>query len=103
MEAIADAEKPAIAGASLYELAWLIQRGRIEIAVTPKRFLGQIARRFTVLPITAEVAGLAAGLPPDYPSDPMDRLIGATALAHGVPLVTRDRAIRGSGAVPVIW
>ncbi len=67
------------------------------------RFLARISERFRVLPITAEIAQLAAELPDSYPSDPMDRLIGATALAQGVPLVTRDRAIRSSRAVPVIW
>jgi predicted nucleic acid-binding protein len=33
----------------------------------------------------------------------MDRLIGATALDRGVPLITRDRAIRESNALNVIW
>jgi PIN domain nuclease of toxin-antitoxin system len=37
------------------------------------------------------------------PLDPMDRIIGATALDRGIPQVTRDKAIRKSKAVPVIW
>ncbi|HEX9969601.1 MAG TPA: PIN domain-containing protein [Acidimicrobiales bacterium] len=35
--------------------------------------------------------------------DPWDRLIVATALAHDVALVTRDRAISAVGGVAVVW
>jgi PIN domain nuclease of toxin-antitoxin system len=56
-----------------------------------------------VLPITPEIAARAAGFPDSYPKDPQDRLIGATALAEGVELVTHDKSIRRSGLVPVIW
>ena len=42
-------------------------------------------------------------LPASYPKDPADRIIGATALVEDMPLVTADRAIRNSRAVPTIW
>ena len=35
----------------------------------------------------------------DFSSDPADELIAAASLAHGVPLVTRDRKIRKSKLV----
>ncbi|MGH7490574.1 MAG: PIN domain-containing protein [bacterium] len=35
--------------------------------------------------------------------DPIDCLIAATALAHHVPLITKDDRIRQSGVVPTIW
>ena len=38
-----------------------------------------------------------------YNSDPADRLIGATALTHNIPLITADTRIRASGEVPTIW
>lgn len=42
-------------------------------------------------------------LPPDgFHGDPADRLIVATALAHGLVLATHDQAIRSSG-VAAIW
>jgi PIN domain len=56
-----------------------------------------------VLPATPEIAARAVSLPDSYPKDPQDRLIGATALAEGMDLVTRNRLIKKSGAVPVIW
>jgi PIN domain nuclease of toxin-antitoxin system len=33
--------------------------------------------------------------------DPADELIGATSVVHQVPLVTRDRGLRGSKLVPL--
>ena len=48
-------------------------------------------------PITAAIAIDASYLPGDFHSDPMDRLIVATARCLGVPIVTRDRKILGYG------
>ena len=93
----------AISCVTLYELAWLIQNDRVYMAQSLAAFLAQVEARFIVLPITASIAQLAAEFSAPYPSDPMDRLIGATALDHGIPLVTRDKAIRNSKAVSVIW
>ena len=42
-------------------------------------------------------------LPANFPKDPVDRLIAATALIEDIPLITADREIRKSGAVPTIW
>ena len=44
-------------------------------------------------PTMAMIAASAAALPSSFPRDPMDRLIYATAIEHGVKLVTRDEAI----------
>jgi PIN domain nuclease of toxin-antitoxin system len=45
----------------------------------------------------------ALALPASYPKDPSDRIIGATALVEGLSLLTADREIRKSRAVPTIW
>lgn len=45
----------------------------------------------------------AFDLPAKYPNDPVDRIIGATALVEDIPLVTADREIRKSRVVPTIW
>jgi PIN domain nuclease of toxin-antitoxin system len=42
-------------------------------------------------------------MPAAYPSDPRDRIIGATALIEGLPLVTADEQIQRSRAVKTIW
>jgi len=43
------------------------------------------------------------GLPAGYPKDLADRIIGATALVEGIPLVAADDDIRRSKAMRTIW
>jgi PIN domain nuclease of toxin-antitoxin system len=56
-----------------------------------------------ILPITLDIAVLTAQFPPDFPSDPMDRIIAATARAEGLPLVTADERILNCPVVKTIW
>lgn len=93
----------AISAISLWELAWLASHGRLEVLGTVDAFVRRISSRTSIRPITAEIAVLASQFPAPYPGDPCDRLIGATALAEGVPLVTKDRGIRGYKPIRTIW
>jgi PIN domain nuclease of toxin-antitoxin system len=93
----------AISGITLWELASLVARGRIQAYGTIERSTEQFVEGVTVLPITPEIAALAAQFPDSYSHDPADRLIGATALAHGLALVTRDENIRKSPLLKTIW
>jgi PIN domain nuclease of toxin-antitoxin system len=93
----------AIAGITLYEIGWLHQNKRIAIGTTLSSVLAEIDARFIVLPISSAIAQIAAELPVPYPSDPMDRIIGASALDAGCPLITSDWLIRKSKALQVIW
>ena len=81
----------------------LIDKGRIRVDAGVDSFLEELESRFVVLAINAKIGALAMALPKLYPKDPIDRIIGATALAHGLSLVTADGAIRRSKAVPTIW
>ena len=47
-----------------------------------------------MLPIRGRAYARELGLPADYPKDPADRIIGATALVEGMSLLTADREIR---------
>jgi len=42
-------------------------------------------------------------LPPEFPKDPSDRLIAATAMVEGMPLVTADQRIRKSKVLETVW
>lgn len=54
-------------------------------------------------PITLDVTAAFRQIPRDALGDPWDRFITATAMALGLPLVTRDGRIRESGLVETIW
>lgn len=93
----------AISDITLLELATLTAKGRIRLDISLESFLAEIETRFTVLPITGRVCVLALSLPEAYPKDPADRIIAATAMAEGLPLLTADREIRRSKALQTIW
>ena len=93
----------AISAVSLWELASLVARGRIRSYGTVESSVKQLIEGVTIKPITPEIATLAAQFPDDYPHDPADRLIGATARAEALALVTRDERIRKSALLKTIW
>lgn len=93
----------AISAITLWELGWLATHGRLTFAGTVDAFVEKISSRTAILPITVKVAVLANQLPANYSGDPCDRLIGATALADGLPLVTKDRNIRSCKQLRTIW
>ena len=93
----------AISAISLWELASLVARGRIRSYGTVESSVNRLIEGVTVKPVTPEIATLAAQFPDDYSRDPADRLIGATARAEGLALVTRDEGIRKSPLLKTIW
>jgi PIN domain nuclease of toxin-antitoxin system len=93
----------AISAITLWELAWLATHDRLEITGTVEAFVENITSRTAIRPVTVKIAVLANQLPIDYPGDPCDRLIGATALAEGIALVTKDTRIRACKQVKTIW
>jgi len=93
----------AISAITLWELAWLATHGRLAFAGPVDDFVKEISSRTAIRPITPRIAVLASQLPAIYPRDPGDRLIGATALAEGFALVTKDRTIRSFRQIKTIW
>ncbi len=93
----------AIAAITLWELAQLMTAGRLRITGAVDAFVEEIAGRMVVIPISPKIAVLETRFSTPYPRDPSDRLIGATAIAEGIALVTKDREIRNSGQVRTIW
>lgn len=95
----------AISSITLWEIAQLVDDGRVKIDGSTERFLESLCQRseLTVLEITPEIAALAFQFPPGFPRDPADRLIGATARAHGLPLVTKDQPMQDCALVDTVW
>lgn len=93
----------AICDITFLELATLVSKRRIHLNVPLESFLQEVESRFTVLPISSRACVQVLELPPAYPKDPTDRIIGATALVDGLVLLTADAAIRQSKVVQAIW
>jgi PIN domain nuclease of toxin-antitoxin system len=93
----------AVSDITLFEIALLASRKRINFAPDVGTTLSEVERQFVVLPVTANIALQAFELPSTYPNDPVDRIIAATALLEDMPLITADREIRKSRAVVTIW
>jgi PIN domain nuclease of toxin-antitoxin system len=102
-EARLKSEGVAISDISLFELARALSRERTQLTISVEAALAEVERRFIVLPINGQISLRALALPAAYPKDPADRNIGATALVEAIPLVTADREIRKSRALPTIW
>ncbi len=80
-----------------------ISGGRLRVLTSIRDFLQSVEKNFTVLPITSAIAERSVMFSARYPKDPSDRIIGATAIVHGLRLVTRDKQIRASKEVDCIW
>ncbi len=88
----------------LWEMAMLAARGKIDARGDPTAFINDLlqARHIRTLPITPEIAVLAQSDAFRH-GDPADRLVAATAIEHGVALVTADAELRKLRGLNAVW
>jgi PIN domain nuclease of toxin-antitoxin system len=93
-----------ISAVSLVEVVYLVERGHIAADAFERfvRVLGQENPAFKVFPLDYNVASALRSIPRDVVPDMPDRIIAATALHLGLPLITRDRRLQAAG-IPTIW
>ena len=101
---VSDRERRVLAGNTwslsaivLWELAKLAQLGRIDVDLDDPEIVRTLSS-LHVWPIDLAVSRQSTRL--DFTGDPADELIAATSVVHNVPLLTRDKRIRGSRVVP---
>lgn len=94
VRAVTEADELFVAAISWFELAWLARHERIEASIPVSAWLDGLARSVNTAGITPAIADTAVALPASFPNDPADRLIYASAVVRGMPLVTKDRALR---------
>ena len=89
---------------SLWEIAMLVAKNRLDPGVEISRFLHDMiqARGLRVMPITPEIAVLAQSEQFAH-GDPADRIIAATAMHFKARLVSADAQIRKLKSVEVVW
>ena len=98
----ADADRPLwVSEISLWEVATLVELGRIELRIPLRDWLERatappLVRRVGISPA---VAAEVAALPLTLHRDPADRIIIASARVLGATVLTRDRRIIESGLV----
>jgi PIN domain nuclease of toxin-antitoxin system len=105
LEALESRGEPlAISAITLWEIAVMVARGRLEIADSLDNWLDQIETHplIVVMPLTARIAAEGARLGEDFQEDPADRMIVATARVHGLRLLTVDNRIRRWAKVPIV-
>ena len=92
-----------ISAITLWEIAKLVERGRLELTQSVGDSLEQLetSALVTILPLTGRVALESTRLGGRFHPDPIDQLIVATARCHGLTLLTVDERIRESGVVAV--
>jgi len=104
--AIAAAETIGVASISCWEVAMLALKGRIELDREPERWIRQALALpgIRVEQLSPRVAVAAAMLDgQEFPGDPADRMIYATGRALGMPLITRDAALREFDPRGTLW
>jgi len=90
---------------SLWEIAMLMRKGLLQVDVPAAEFLRLAidARSLRVQPITPAIAERSVGLGAALSGDPADRIIAATSVQMGAPVVTADRVLRDSPVLDTIW
>jgi len=104
LDGLPPSERPVLAEISLWEVAMLVERGRLELDMDLENWLALASAPATVelVRITPAIAAEVARLPDKFHRDPADRLIVATARVTKLQVLTRDRQITGARLV-TIW
>lgn len=78
---------------SVWEVAMRANRGRLRLEPTPARWVQKNLRSPAQLERLSTAIALESAALEEFQGDPADRLIVATAVVLGVPLITADAAI----------
>jgi len=95
IEAAAAAGRLYLSVISVWEVALLESKGRIELSLPCGLWVQQALDipGLVLTPLTPEIAIESCNLPPPFHGDPADRIIVATARNMGARLLTRDDKI----------
>lgn len=106
-DAIDRADEIGVSAISAWEVAMLVERGRVSLDRPAARWVRAALDedpRTVELPLTSVIAVRAAGLGTEgLHGDPADRFIYATARSVDASLVTRDAALRAHDPQRTVW
>ena len=94
-----------ISSISTWEIALLVEKGRLELSVSVRDWVRKTEGLPFVhfAPVDNTISLRSVSLPGEFHADPADRIITATAMTMGIPLVTGDEKIFGYPHVSTIW
>jgi len=93
-----------VSSISIVEIIYLAEKGRIPSTTLPLlvKGLSEPPTLVEIVPLSEAIALAVQQVPREQVSDLPDRIIAATALHLGVPLITRDKKIALS-IVETVW
>jgi PIN domain nuclease of toxin-antitoxin system len=106
---IDEADALLVSPLSCWEVATLERSGRISLDREPSLWVHDLFQieRISLAALSPEAAAWAGSMAGDFPGDPIDRLLFATARDLRVALVSKDERLHsfasGSGDVRVVW
>jgi len=92
-----------VPSAVMLECSLLARVARINLRRSVRAFFDDLFSNPAYQPLDLTPEQVYAADELRFTRDPFDALIVAAAQSAGLPLITRDGAIRGSGTVGVIW
>lgn len=103
--AVEDGETVRLSCISAWEVALLVERGRLELTmdVTDWVAKSEALPFIEFVPVDDRIALRAVQLPGFPHRDPADRIIVSTALGLGATLVTGDERLHGYEPVRTVW
>ncbi len=94
-----------ISSISVWEVALLIAKKRLILTLELNDWIAksEMLPFFKFIPVDNSIAIKSVNLPQPLHSDPADRIIIATAISLGAPIVTKDEKILNYSQVQTIW
>ena len=85
-----------------FELVYLVEKKKIEVEFNDFVNLTSSSKNYKVEPLCLPIIEKSRTIPRRKIPDPWDRLIAATSLHLGYPLITRDKSLRKIG-FETVW
>ena len=103
-KALQQASLKCISAISCWELAKLVEKGRIGFSIPTLTWIRRSLQEYDirVAELTAEIA-VESTLLKGLHADPADQIIAATSRVTGMPLLTSDKRLRQLQGVETIW
>jgi PIN domain nuclease of toxin-antitoxin system len=103
-QAAASGHDIVVSSISLAEIVYLIEKGRLDASAYRdlKKALADPTYVIAKVPFTGEVVEAMRQIPRDSVPNMPDRIVAATAVYLGVPVISRDSRIRSS-SIQTIW